>query len=160
MSTTDLKVDRSTWGRGPWDDEPEDRVEWRSRGLACLAVRGPLGAWCGYVGLPEGHPWRDKARTARLSSSRPEVEFQVGYSDIPAEVHGGLTYGPEPCSGRICHTPAPGESDDVRWIGFDCSHAWDEVPGLSGCSYGGWYKDIDYVRAEVERLAEQVEAAR
>ena len=50
-------IDKSTWTRGPWDSEP-DRVEWRdpASGYACLALRGPVGAWCGYVGVPEGHP--------------------------------------------------------------------------------------------------------
>ena len=57
---TDIKtasfVDKSAWDRGPWDDEP-DRVEWRVPELpqlACLVVRGPLGSWCGYVGVPPG----------------------------------------------------------------------------------------------------------
>jgi hypothetical protein len=50
-------VDKSTWDAGAWMDEP-DKVEWRDEatGLPCLAVRGPMGAWCGYVGVPPDHP--------------------------------------------------------------------------------------------------------
>lgn len=57
-ATDTHKVDRSGWRPGPWDDE-SDRVEWRDdlTGLDCLAVRGNLGNWCGYVGVPPGHRW-------------------------------------------------------------------------------------------------------
>jgi hypothetical protein len=44
-----------------WDNEP-DRVEFESLGLPCLIVRNPFGALCGYVGVPEGHPWYYKDR--------------------------------------------------------------------------------------------------
>lgn len=51
-------IDKSTWPRGPWDDEP-DKVQWEDAAteLPCLIVRNGLGALCGYVGVPEGHPW-------------------------------------------------------------------------------------------------------
>lgn len=35
-------------------------------------------SWCGYVNLPDDHPWRRMAQ-----------------EDIPVRVHGGLTYGPD-----------------------------------------------------------------
>ena len=42
--------------KGPWDDEP-DKVQWvdPTTGLDCLMHRNHMGAWCGYVGVPEGH---------------------------------------------------------------------------------------------------------
>ena len=136
---------------GPWIEEP-DRVEWRYRGFPCLMVRNRLGVWCGYVAVLRGHPWYDK-------------------EDCPAEAHGGITYG-DRCQGKICHSPQPGESDDVWWIGFDCAHAWDVIPELLKYSSHGhrrWppedsdttYKDLAWVTAEVERLADQaMEATR
>jgi hypothetical protein len=167
-------VDKSTWARGPWDEEP-DRVEWRVPefpGLACLAVRGPMGSWCGYVGVPPGHP----------AHGVPVQEI-----DGTVDVHGGITYA-APCqveSGRgaealICHVPQPGESDDVWWLGFDCGHAWDVSPELDArlrlqgskalseamaeldeqYEHRGrtTYKPIAFVRAEVESLARQLAA--
>lgn len=136
------------WGPGAWEDEP-DRIEWRSPGstLPRMALRGPLGAWCGYVGVPEGHPcfgksWEDKA-----------TEY--------LNVHGGLTYG-ERCSGNICHVPQPGESDHVWWLGFDCSHAWDVMPSMAArypsFGAGDTYRDVAYIIAEVESLAAQLDA--
>lgn len=47
--------DKSDWGDGPWQGEP-DRVEWRLLGFKCLILRGPMGTLCGYVGVPPGHP--------------------------------------------------------------------------------------------------------
>lgn len=49
--------DRHPWPDGPWMSEP-DKVQWpdEATGLACLAVRGPMGSWCGYVGVGKAHP--------------------------------------------------------------------------------------------------------
>lgn len=139
---------------GPWQDEP-DRLEWRSRGFACLVVRNIMGAWCGYVGVPPGHPW-------------------FGVKDVDADVHGGVTFsGPCTESGHICHTPLPGEPE-VFWQGFDCNHAYDIAPLMLEIQRGipdlpplppGFrdhesYRGVAYAKAEVERLAEQAEKVR
>jgi hypothetical protein len=155
-------IDKSEWQRGEWDNEP-DRIEWRFEGtprLACLIVRGPSGALCGYVGVPPGHPWHGK-----------------DYNDVDVNVHGGLTFA-RGCDegGKICHVPLEGESPDVWWLGFDCAHSGDfygmqygpehplvlKNPGLFGggprmTSWGGYerYCTVRYVRREVELLAEQ-----
>lgn len=135
-------VERSGWPAGPWDDEP-DRVEWRYRGLPCLIVRTEQGALCGYVGVPSGHPADNIEGDAFL-------------------VHGGITYQAK-CqpSGPICHVPAPGEPDDVVWLGFDCGHAWDLVPGrlargLDVARDGAAYRDESFVRRECQQLADQI----
>ena len=153
MSSDTYHVDRysplgKAWPKGSWDDEP-DRLEWRHLGFPCLIVRSSLsGALCGYVGLPLEHPW-----------------LGVEQSDI--QVHGGITFS-ERCKpgSAICHTPLPGEPRDVHWIGFDCAHARDVSPALLA-SFPDWsviiknavYRDLPYVRTEVERLAEQAKQA-
>lgn len=106
------------WPSGPWDSEP-DKIQWEDERtkLPCLAVRNALGAWCGYVGVPEGHKLYGK-----------------GYDDVDVDVHGGLTFankcmeGPE--SNVVCHIPDPGEPDHVWWFGFDCVHCMDLAPGM------------------------------
>jgi hypothetical protein len=119
-------------------------------------VRNRLGALCGYVGVPSGHPLYGKA-----------------YGDIDGafDVHGGLTFSNR-CHGAICHVPEPGEPDDVWWFGFDCSHFGDLAPVETSFAkiIPGFpmrdrsldrmlvYKDIAYVTAEVESLAEQIGA--
>lgn len=131
---------------GPWSDEP-NRVEFRRAGIPCIIHRGPIGVWCGYVGLPPGHPFHGQPY---------DVANGVG-----VEVHGGLTYANK-CDGHICHVAQPGESDDVWWLGFDCGHLDDLIPYMIGyClkgapSLGGVYRDQAYVTAETKRLAEHL----
>jgi hypothetical protein len=164
-------TDRKGWPSGPWDLEP-DRVEWRAHGLHCLMVRPHHGAWCGYVALPPGHPWREMD----LDGSRYDFEGneKPGWPDI--SVHGGITYGPSPCmeaidghsTNLVCHVPTPGEPDDVRWVGFDTRHCFDLCAsdvaldvrlGLGRHAYGRVYRDLAYVAEQTECLARQAAEA-
>lgn len=144
--------DKSSWPDGVWKQEP-DKIQWPdpATGLPCLIVRAPNGALCGYVGVPDTHPWHGKS-------------YDVLYGHI--DVHGGLTFS-DSCSlegseeRHICHVPGPGEPDNVWWFGFDCGHAGDLSPKYMQFDITqrmGWatYRDIDYVRAQVARLAEQL----
>jgi len=154
--TTVPTFDKSTWGDGPWQTEP-DRLEWEHAGLPCLANRNHYGAWCGYVAVPPGHPLHSKF-----------------YDDVDVSVHGGLTYA-SACDGAICHVPKPGEPDDVWWFGFDCNHYRDLAPAMATKQriydflqspvfgpplvHGDIYRTLDYVQAETNHLAEQLAAA-
>jgi hypothetical protein len=156
-------VDKSDWGPGPWQDEPDKR-QWldENTGYPCLIVRNALGALCGYVGVPAGHP----------AYGHPYDEYD---GDGPClgnlAIHGGLTFsgfcaqGPKESS--ICHEVEPGEDDHVNWFGFDCNHAGDLAPKTFKQPLEDWelklfhgqvYRDFDYVTAEVTRLAEQLAA--
>lgn len=157
-------VDRDRWPAGPWDGEP-DRIAWDDdvTGLQCIMLRNRMGAWCGYVAVPAGHPWHgvDQAAACALPSGIAEPE-----------VHGGVTYS-APSAGvvgvGICHVPKPGEPDDVWWVGFDTAHCFDVVPGLEAYRQsrgipvsrllGETYKDRAYVEAQVVRLARQAREA-
>ena len=145
-------IDKSPWGPGPWQEEGCDKTQWvdEATGLDCLAVRTPdMGHWCGYVGVPEGHP-----------------AFGVGYDDVSPwpEVHGGLTYAAFCREGEeetgVCHRPFPGRPERLWWLGFDCAHSGDLSPGLNRYRRRGEiYRDLDYVRAECARLAGQLAVA-
>lgn len=150
-------LDRSKWRRGEWDREPMDKIQWvdEKTGLDCLMHRNPGGAWCGYVGVPEGHPL-----------------FKVSYCDYDKmpdiRVHGGLTYS-DVCQesketpGRgICHVPLPGRPAHVWWLGFDCAHSGDVVPGYDWPpeSFDSSYMYADAVKAECRKLAEQLAAVK
>lgn len=68
---------RFDWGYGPWLWEPSF-LAWRDpvTGLPCVIRRNDhLGNLCGYVGIPEDHPWR-----------------LIDRDDINVQVHGGLTF--------------------------------------------------------------------
>lgn len=128
-----------------WDSEP-DRKHWidSATGLDCLIVRNPVTyALCGYVGVPEGHPWHGK-----------------GYDDVDAEVHGGLTFA-DACTRHVCHGEN-GEvvaNKDVWWLGFDCAHAWDIIPLLGRSFSDATYKNIAFVECECRSLAAQIRNA-
>jgi len=156
MNEPTRTFDKSTWGEGPWQTEP-DRLEWEHAGLPCLARRIHHGNWCGYAAVPPGHPLHGKH-----------------YDDVELDAHGGLTYASR-CSGEICHVPKPGEPDDVWWFGFDCAHAGDIMPGmdarwreihrvLPSAAFepqhfpGDTYKTLAYVQVETNQLAEQLAA--
>lgn len=132
-------VDKSGWPDGPWMTEP-DRVQWQHAGYACLIMRGPVGALCGYVGIPEDHPC-----------------FGKHYDSCEVEgAHCGLTYS-DACSGSICHIPEPGMPDKVWWLGFDCAHYGDICPSIRRLNlrydYRETYKDVAYVMGCCNEMA-------
>ena len=163
METKEYRtIDKTSWPRGEWDDEP-DKMQWQDEatGLPCLIVRGPVGALCGYVGVPEGHPHFGKD----YNDCTPLTPLEENQHYI--DVHGGLTYA-DACqatddeSRHICHVPSPGEPDHVWWFGFDCAHAGDLCPKYwSEERYAGYgyesYRSLAYVKREVARLARQLQ---
>lgn len=140
-------MDKGDWGDGPWQDEP-DFEEWidNATGLRCVAARHPAGGhWCGYVGLPNSHD-----------------HFGKGYDDIPANVHGDLTW-------TEGYLPTGDEDDPANlwWIGFDCAHMNDYQPStaalLKGYTTGGetlfghtTYRTLPYVMSELTELCRQL----
>jgi len=130
------KIDRAGWPSGPWDSEP-DRLDFIVAGFSCFVLRNLQGAWCGYVGVPESHPY-----------------FGKDYNDVDVVVHHGLTYAGK-CSPPICHVPSAGLPDNVWWLGFDCHHYLDFAPGMARYDRG-IYRDIRYARQQTELLAVQL----
>ena len=131
----EYEIDKTNWETGEWNDEHDwyDYVD-NDTGAQCHIKRNGTGALCGYIQIPAGSPLH--------GMDYDELNLQHGI-----EVHGGLTY-----SGAI-------PSLEGFWIGFDCSHYNDLVPGLLGMypnEVGQTYKNVDYVRAELTHLAEQV----
>lgn len=165
METIEYRTrDKSNWGDGPWQTEP-DKAQWPdpATGLPCLITRAHHGALCGYVGVPQGHPY-----------------YGLNYSNVSLTAHGGLTFAsacdpdaPEDIG--VCHRPGPGEPDHVWWFGFDCAHAWDHSPGmrddlraymppeiLEGLAFfkrEEVYRPFDYVQKNVTNLAAQLHEA-
>lgn len=155
----------------PWWTE-DNKVDFESEGLRCAMRRGPLGAWCGYVGIPASHPWYGKSYndvikpTADMLGPRdpldhgpidvlcmgllgksPEEELNIC---LALRVHGGITYTRD-------HEPY-GKPDGLWWFGFDCAHSGDLIPEFFGrLSYGNdIYRTQSYVVAECQSLAAQL----
>lgn len=128
--------------REPFKSEGDNKA-WRHAGLACEIVRHPrMGHLCGYVGVPEGHPAWGK-----------------DYDHVAVDAHGGLTFA-DRAEGYLGAERQPGEV--LWWLGFDCAHAGDGVPGMMIMPFwdrrGGSYRDLTFVTRETNRLAEQLAA--
>lgn len=154
-------VDKSAWGPGLWQDE-SDKMQWidEATGLDCLIVRGPVGALCGYVGVPEGHPFFGIEYSGCAHQPRCEESWCSHTPESVIEVHGGLTFT-DFCQDHtedrgICHVPFEGRPERVWWLGFDCAHSDDACPKYDGLSREGRYKDRRYVEREVAKLARQL----
>lgn len=157
METIEYRtIDKSTWGAGPWQTEP-DKVQFPDpeTGMPCLIRRTIHGHLCGYVGVSADHPL-----------------FGADPSRSGLNAHGGINFG-APCNDDsreqtgICHIPSDGESPTVWWFGFDCGHSGDRSPGqiatLRACGVDmdliesfETYCDIDYVKSEIASLAKQL----
>lgn len=168
------------FGAGPWLDEP-DHLEFEHEGTPCIIHRNSSGAWCGYAAVPPGHPYHGKKYSDRVPcANRGELplvspiaalvesckeEDGLVSLDCLVDVHGGLTYSAE-CGGDICHVAKPGESGDVWWFGFDCSHCDDLTPWMVKFSRergfredSGVYRDQRYVMDQTRKLARQLKEA-
>ena len=126
-----------------------DREEFEHAGLKCLIQRSPsVGVLCGYVGIPPEHPLYGKGF------------IRTGINEV-LDVHGGITFAEAGDGDRW--------SEGLWWIGFDCAHEGDLIPTfdvLFTLSHllceghyevdGEVYRNIDYVREQTKKLAEQL----
>lgn len=134
--TTENKEIRERWGEGIWQDEP-DEIAWADpiTGTNCLMRKNDLGAWCGYIGVPS-------------------EDLLDGVDIDSISVHGGVTYTSQEMPGRgFSHK-------DLMWIGFDCCHMYDFVPGMAA-SYPNHrintiYRNREYVENEIRRMISQL----
>jgi hypothetical protein len=110
------------------EHEPDEH-EFEHAGFKCELRRGPVQAWCGYVLLPDDHPY----------SGRSMGDDNV----IDLDVHGGVTF-----AGRI--------KDKGFALGFDCGHLYDMVWYAHTGLNNGVYRTFEYAKKETERLAEQL----
>lgn len=120
------------YGDGPWLDEP-DHLTWTEHGFTCEVERElESGHLCGYVTVPEGHPWHGKG------------------DEIDVETHHGVTYARAEGSGwRL--------GFDCAHMG-DLMPGVIKLVGRAPRKYET-YKDLPWVMNEVQYLAEQAQAA-
>lgn len=113
-----------------WKTEPNE-YKFEHRGVLCQILRHPeLLHLCGYIRVPDGHPW-DK-----MDYDECDREYNTG-------VHGGLTYAHR--------------EDDGYWIGFDCAHAGDYCPGMYlQTRPASGYKNMAYVTREIKDLVDKM----
>lgn len=124
-------------------DRPNDVLsKGEHEGYEFVITRNLMAIRCGYVRIPQGHPWHGK-----------------DYDDIDADVHGGLTFAKpdKPCNGD--------RPDNAWWIGFDCGHSGDapdpslpEYKDALALFMDGVVRTTEYVETECRSLCEQAKA--
>jgi hypothetical protein len=114
--------------KNEWESE-EDVYKWETNGFECLILRQETGHLCGYVAVPKGHKLCGVTWLSYTTDS--------GYPDI----HGGINY-----------TSFMRNDESKWWIGFDCAHGGDLIPGHTYAS-NGIYRNVAYVRNECLKLA-------
>jgi hypothetical protein len=132
-----MEIGKQSWPPGPWHQEPDEK-RWtdEATGLECSIWRNPD------MGFLCGY----------VAVPEGHPLFGKHYRDVDVAVHGGPTYAEE--------------GDGRWWIGFDCGHAFDMMPGnIAGRAavaslYGDQYqyRDMVYVENECRRLAAQLAA--
>lgn len=151
-------LDKSEVTHGPWVSEP-DKCHWidEETGYDCLIRRATSPMMLlGYVGIKDKHPL---------------FKNDVG---APIDVHGDITYsGHFPNIESIPPTGYMSEDGDdqtIWWIGFDCGHGGDLIPGdkLENSLKMAYrltapyldtldvYRDLDFVKKEIKSLALQI----
>lgn len=119
------------------EEEGNWRV-WKHKGIWCVINRMPDGFLCGYIGLP------DKVNIQSQSYNHPWMGY-CDNLDMHANVHGGITYGPETTkNGTVFFS---GINEELTWIGFDCNHSSD-YPARED----GEYKTMEFVIKECENV--------
>lgn len=108
-----------------WNEGNPPLQAWTCEGILCAIAKG-MSALNGYVCLPREHPW-----------------YGVPYDDVPVDVHGGLTFGPDRpgmaegfkqaatnvgWTGRLPEINENTIDRTLGWIGFDTAHGMDYWP--------------------------------
>jgi len=158
-------------GMNEWDNEP-DFLDWEHNGFTCRVQRQIQSkALNGYVVIPAGHPLHgvgyadhlppvlmamvDKTMNGPIGKRSAIQLFCMSGNAARAgdqfNVHGGVTYS------GACYW-LPKDTDQGFCYGFDCSHCDDLAPGYS-FSMDGTYRNLAYVKAECESLADQLAEA-
>lgn len=138
--------------------------EFFHQGFICCVALNSMGHHCGYVGVPETHPWFGKSYTHKVRVpkeilERPISADNVGVMtmlcapinadleaselsiDLAIDVHGGVTFAGKDTARALW------------WFGFDCAHIDD------GRREGdeNW-RDDAYAEAQCRRFADQLSA--
>jgi len=162
---------------GPWTSEP-DALDFtdEATGLPIALRRNRGGAWCGYIGVPNHHPWHGLDSDAKVDAPKELVERPVGMDDVGVINLFCASINSEPdanmysiqllvhCHGGLTYSRAAWWENETRatwWFGFDCSHSGDMSPAWMdrfGDS-GDTYRTIDHAKDAAIRAARDINAA-
>lgn len=94
-------------------------------GLEYSTWENPItGTWCGYVKLPENHPFIEILKKTHKEELYPTVIIKVhNFKGLPVKCHGKLSFGTEIKKPYRDFTKG-------WWIGWDYGHKEDFAPKI------------------------------
>jgi len=138
-----------------------------------------LGTLCGYLGVPPSHPWYGKSydnfeadvhggltfshhqnwgHPAEIAMLETKIEEYAKMDPLILDFPRRLLDQEQEHTGEDSEYPTK-TGLDIWWFGFDCAHAWDQIPGLPESFHEGICRDEEYVRDELRKLAGQAAVA-
>lgn len=144
IAVKDHFMNKDVWPEGDWKNE-SDYAMWTDSfsGYECRINRSSsYGFLCGYVGVMKEHPLYGK--------DKQDIDCHI-------KCHGGVNYTGEG-EEKDNHDHFWFKTHDpIWWFGFDCGHPGDIIPRhIIGNDKSHKYRDIPYVKKEVESLARQL----
>lgn len=122
-----------------WEREP-DIKEFEYKGYQCLIKRIPTMLFlCGYAAIPNFIEGREDFLIDNLCP------------------HGGVTLSEYPDGDYLPLLNSSGER--LYWIGFDCGHSCDMIPGLDirmVFKSEAKYRNMTYVEQEIKEMVNQI----
>lgn len=106
-----------------WDEELDHLTfDDEESGLPCVLHRSILGVWLGYVGLPGKHMF--------FGMGYDEINYRCDAMKVDLGVE--LTYGKARRRGILAWVSIKSPfRPREHWVGFDCAHVGQEVPGIA-----------------------------
>lgn len=155
--------------------------DWQYLNFKCRIKRNHSMALCGYVGVEKRNILFGRGMNDRLEVGDVKEVLDVPVHDTPDifgmlhEAFGDHEEGTVPVNmlfsahGGINFSQTMRDDEDTWWFGFDCAHAGDlspmfvmgEMPVFMKGRFVDFhlkytYRDFEYVKAEVQNLAEQL----
>lgn len=123
-----------------WLSEP-NQLSWQYEGYDCLITRNEkYGNLQGFVGLKSGHPWYGLIN---------------GYKEIYSiDVHGGIA-----CASSLYPIPGIYIKGPRWWLGFSAATPKDYRPFYKDNDWDSTYKNLEFMKAECEKLVRQCQVA-
>lgn len=104
------------------------------KGFECVVSKhDTMGHYCGYVGIPKGHP-----------------DWGKGYDEVDIVVHGGLTFSEQGDGSK--NFP----NKEKWYFGFDCAHVGDFIP-MTGYRIALGLFDINSHKWSLKEIVEETE---
>jgi len=107
---------------GPWTGEA-DKIAWTdpATGMPCIIRRSGYGHLCGYVAVEADHPLYGFREDALPEGLGLTVHGRVSYA-WPCERN-------HPVATSVWRQPPSPDAGPAWWLGFECNHSFDIVPG-------------------------------